>query len=962
MVTPWHEVLKSGTELLRAYRKAHARNSLIEPFEATLREHTSTTSIADPGAFVEYLSQLNLKGDMVMDELKRVTMEKNAAREKLQAAVEETKAAWDEVAQLRQDKDAATAMASRVDGDAGKGPDFSNTLIVAGKRPMSESQDGAIAASPLDDSSQAGTATLFAAPSSTEVATPSSDERCHQLEKELHNASLQVERLETENAGLRKDLAEVQNEFVRTSEALRSAQTEIIQSKSVLETTQEVLRRTEQGLGQTRHELVIAQTELENVKTELDSGRTDFEVWRGGHNETVIEKNSKIEALEHMTADLTARLSATTSELNEQTARSERLQIDAEDMVQRRIREALITEQASREAISPQTNDLQKSLEGTDAAEEVHDSSKKKKSKKKKKKGAGTSAMSQDVTRPTSPINNVLAAHLTTNTTTADAIGNWQLRLDTYSSEIREKDASIQRLQIRLKAQDELLEEIEHLKDELLHIGQEHVEAKEKIKSLVAARASLNEEKERIEKAMAEQQSVGAAQEVLQGEIVELKLRIEGLEAAKAESEKQILSLEKDIASLGQSKASSDAALEEARQTLATELEELRSLNSALEADLSASQQLAAARFKELTNAREVLQRIQAECLSVKSELSTLKLEKSELNVTIAELRDLRAKEADLQSELDVTRHRMTERDQEYRSLDQRFNQESSRTSILEESTRRLQKDLQRAEVEKNEAVDARSRTKAELADVQSSANQSLSQVKRMEGQLEQLNKDLRSVKEQLDAQTARQAQVQSSLSGARDQAMEMATQMKEAKGRCESLEEELTDAHRLLHERGRESETMRRLLAELEGRTESRLKEMKNQLDLATQERDRAEDEASSVGRRRGREVEEVRSRLRDAERRLKSMLEDKSDLERVTHDIGRRQEEAEQRAQSAVQELLDVRKAMEDLKDALESGENQTRQLLKEKMDLTRSLEEAQNRVDRLQKSKEACYSRGL
>ena len=64
-------------ELLKAYRAAHARVQAIEPFEATLRENTPLTSIGDPSALAEYLTQINTKSGMVLDELKRVSSERD---------------------------------------------------------------------------------------------------------------------------------------------------------------------------------------------------------------------------------------------------------------------------------------------------------------------------------------------------------------------------------------------------------------------------------------------------------------------------------------------------------------------------------------------------------------------------------------------------------------------------------------------------------------------------------------------------------------------------------------------------------------------------------------------------------------------------------------------------------------------------------------------------------------------
>lgn len=78
--------LQTYLELLRSYRVAHARAVSIEPFEKTLKENTPLVSISEPGALVEYLNQLNLRGDMVMDELKRVTTDRDDYKKKFEEA------------------------------------------------------------------------------------------------------------------------------------------------------------------------------------------------------------------------------------------------------------------------------------------------------------------------------------------------------------------------------------------------------------------------------------------------------------------------------------------------------------------------------------------------------------------------------------------------------------------------------------------------------------------------------------------------------------------------------------------------------------------------------------------------------------------------------------------------------------------------------------------------------------
>ncbi len=101
------------TELLRSCRIAHGRATSIEPFEKALRENTPPTTIKDPDAMVEYLNQLNLKGDMVMDEFKRVSAEKDTFKKKSEDVEKELAALKEEVASL---KAAQAAAAGAVQG------------------------------------------------------------------------------------------------------------------------------------------------------------------------------------------------------------------------------------------------------------------------------------------------------------------------------------------------------------------------------------------------------------------------------------------------------------------------------------------------------------------------------------------------------------------------------------------------------------------------------------------------------------------------------------------------------------------------------------------------------------------------------------------------------------------------------------------------------------------------------
>jgi chromosome segregation ATPase len=186
-----------------------------------------------------------------------------------------------------------------------------------------------------------------------------------------------------------------------------------------------------------------------------------------------------------------------------------------------------------------------------------------------------------------------------------------------------------------------------------------------------------------------------------------------------------------------------------------------------------------------------------------------------------------------------------------------------------------------------------------------------------------------------------------------RDQTAEMAMQMKEARERCDSLEEELAEAHRLLTERTREGETMRRLLNDSESRAEAKVRDLKERMEAAVEERDRAEDEASTQGRRRAREMEELKAKVRDAERALRTVEEDKEELEHSQKDWRRRRDELELLAERSTQEVEEIRQAMAGLREALDESEKQVRSLEKDKAELRRSVEESNNRLEKLRKS---------
>lgn len=177
--------------------------------------------------------------------------------------------------------------------------------------------------------------------------------------------------------------------------------------------------------------------------------------------------------------------------------------------------------------------------------------------------------------------------------------------------------------------------------------------------------------------------------------------------------------------------------------------------------------------------------------------------------------------------------------------------------------------------------------------------------------------------------------------------------QMKEARERCESLDEELADAHRLLSERTREGETMRRLLNDIDSRADAKVRDFKERMEAAIEERDRAEDDASTQGRRRARELEDLKNKIREAEKALRTAEDDKEELEQSQRDWRRRRDEIEGEWERSTGEVSEIRQAMARLRDSLDESEKQVHDLEKEKAELRRSVEETNNRLEKLRKS---------
>jgi len=961
-------------ELLRSYRVAHARVLTIEPFETSLRENTPLTSISDPKALVEYLNQVNLKGDMVLDELKRVSSERDTYKQKLSEAEKSTKEAWDEVTNLRSQQDAKRepgesekqANGSRTDDDdddddAKQDMEDDDPLGATSKSPLPSIKSPTISVRGMS---------LFS-PKSKAVGPPklrqgsedlfSYDREIPRLESELQEREIRIGGLENEVKSLQGDLAvtrestqsmvQTLEEATRELNGLRDSKERLSSEIQEQQATSEKLHADLHAAESKLQELQLdnsardteriseLDTQLQAVRQELDSVQSSAKPGPDGlkqveelqstiftmETEMVeLREDSKksrksIETLNSFVSSLRSQLTAAedqNQDLKVAVDKSSKAYEALQGKVEKLEANAKATDNVGPNA-QPDGNNAELSVQSSQStindqvnAQETSNVSKKK-NKRKKKGGKAFAEQDKEVLANSKNKSDPKTEEIA-ESAGSDTVVKLQEELRQLRVLLEEKDAAIDRIGGKLKDQDGLREEIETLRDDLVSLGQVHVEAKDIVKNLLAEKTAL---------------------------------------------EITVSKLEKELAELHGAHATSTIGSEQNQQGLATQFNDLKSKAKTLETDLSAAQQLASSRFKDLNDLRNALLKAQPEMNALRSEAAEVKTVKEALGKKDAEFKRLDSRHEEMRSEVAGLRNDISDRESEIKALDQKIGQESSCRMKAEDANSKVAQDVQRLENEKRQANEALDRLSKELSKAREELVGSRTKLKDFEQQLSKIRSDSEGLKEEVELKTVQYASAQSLMASMRDHTAEMATQMKEARERCESLDEEVADAHRLLGERSREGETMRRLLADVEGRADARTREMKERMDTATEERDRAEDEASTAGRRRAREIEEVRNKYRDIERNLKRAEEAKEELEIAQRDWKRRREELEHRAGQSTKEVDEVRKAMGELRDALDESERQARDLEKQKAELKRSVEDTQHRLEKLQKSNRVC-----
>ena len=1016
-------------DLLRAYRTAHARVQLIEPFEASLRENTPLTSIKDPSAFLEYLNQVNLKGDMVLDELKRVSADRDEYKKKFELSEENALDLKQELDTLREER-RVSQIANGVSKESEARPSLELSTTAAPIDKSKSDFEPSIKSPAPSTSSRMASFSIFSpkikvlkSPPTKETTDSteffSYDNELPQLESQLQEREVRIDDLRQQVDTLKEDLAVARSStdgMAQTVESLTCELQTLRDAKDKLQSLKDELQTKLEALQAKCSSCDAEKKDLErrtaNLQKEVDQRQqiindTDevMITFRKGN----IEREEKLEEAQRSVADLCDQLSmkdATVKDLEDSLAMyksTERQEAKTEVREQSSEKQILILqnimetlrnqlkeaggtieslksslreqqdefdyrpssrlfsfldredtsglerihnrEEALRYLASRQTSNLQNeylpetapppALDGVGAG-----SGKKKNRKKKKGKGGHVTPSDTAVHEGPIKVTEDLGEAEEANRTVDDHAEphHDQLRKDLADLRVQlvEKERTIDQLTIKLRDQESLREEIETLRDDLLHQGEEHVEARDALKAAHSESESLTEEVNKLGKEVLEVKTQAAsasgdsekARNDLLAELQEMKAESNALRADLAVVEQLAATREEQLAGFG----------------------DLKVKSTTLQTDLSAVEQLAAARFRDIMDLREVLSKMQLELRNLKKEAEIMKSVEEDLHIKNDQLHNLELRHEDLHSETARLRKAINNRTSEISDLNKQIAEETSARSKAEGDLRIAQSDLRYSEARKQEAIETCNQTSKDHASAREETTVLRSRLQTLEDQMSSHAHEVAKLKEEISLQTSLHESAQNYAQSLRDQTHELGTQAREAGSHAESLEEELAETQRMLSERTREGETMRRLLSEAESKSESRTREMRERMEKTIEERDRTEDEASTNGRRLAREMEDLKHKARDATKAFKDVEEEKEELERAAREWKRRREGLEKICERSAKELEEVRGAMKVMRDALDESERQIRELEASKSDLRKANEERTARIEKL------------
>ena len=392
------------------------------------------------------------------------------------------------------------------------------------------------------------------------------------------------------------------------------------------------------------------------------------------------------------------------------------------------------------------------------------------------------------------------------------------------------------------------------------------------------------------------------------GDLVEAKDKIKDIEKKEATAQLAKSELETTVSRL-------TVELNESRE-VAQSVDDVRS-------QLNLSESCAESRLKELNEAKEKLISVESELVSLKTELATVSADKNDLTAKLADaqikLRQLERSEKESRDRVAVIQNNLTSKEKEVINVRAELINIQNLKAQLEEDLRSARQELSRTDNERKELHQKEQKTREESTRYKREIELYRDKIASLESLRISLTNDRDALTEEVNMKTIQVESAQTFMQNLREQTTEMGHRAREAKERCEALEEELSEAHKLLSERAREAGTMRQLLDAAEGREAGRIKEAREKLEAAIEERDHLEEEITLLRRNNAegsgeliRALREKESAVKDLTTKYQLVQKDMDDMVARNKDAEAKLEQARKEADEAISKFNNLSKSL--------------------------------------------------
>ncbi|KAJ8121412.1 hypothetical protein ONZ43_g2127 [Nemania bipapillata] len=742
-------------ELLRSYRIAHSR---IEPFERALRENTPLTSIKDPAAFVEYLNQLNLKTDMVLEEMKRISAERDELKKK--------NAELDEAMLASLKNEVSSLKAAKADAREGAETEdiFSYDDEIPTLQAALRSRDDEI----TELTSQIGKLRieLDIAKEVTESSTTMSNSSSSTVVPATQNVN-------EVDASTRRRLEAQDAEVKSLREALEQKEKQLVDTEAKVENERSVYASM----------LSEKKTEIEGLEVSIKEHKITSERLSKELSELTNSAHSNLEAQEKTNAESKRRIEELTKELDSILKRPE---ADNESL--------FVTTPTT--PATPMTTGSGK--------------------KNRRKKKGGASAQTQAGVAPSpSPESPQYASP-----TTLD-IEDLRAEVSKLKDKITEKDSEIEKLSQQRKTEANLRGEITNLQESLVDVGEDLVEAKERIKQLETERSELQSRISELEQELSSSAATIESHTELETRITSLmkeldesKSQSKTLQSDLGAAQKLALDRFKSMANLKdiagkaltqvKSLQQDCATLETTKEELASKQNEIRTIEKR-EKDAKAE----LVRVTGVLSDRDFeIKRLQGQISSERTLKAKLEDEKRKLG---RDCRRLESEKAEMATKSKKTTEEVETAQQEVASLRPKVKQ-------LEDEVAKLQKENNVAKEDVDLKTQQYNNAQGLLAAMRDQSSELSMQLKEARDQADSLEEERAETQKHLTERTREAESMRRMLAGVNEQAdanlRDMRSQMEAAK---DDYDRAVHESATLAKQHARDAEELRNKVRDLE-------------------------------------------------------------------------------------------------------------------------------------------------